>query len=62
MAQAKDFYDYQMAVDYVTAKEKGDTKRVVELQHQTYNQYIDLAHKMKWDLVRRLEKTYFTIT
>ena len=36
MAQAKDFYDYQMAVDYVTAKEKGDTKRVVELQHQTY--------------------------
>ena len=54
MAQAKDFYDYQMAVDYVTAKEKGDTKRVVELQHQTYNQYIDLAHKMKWDLVHRL--------
>ena len=60
MAQAKDFYDYQMAVDYVTAKEKGDTKRVVELQHQTYNQYMDLAHKMKWDLVHRLEKTYFT--
>ena len=29
MAQSKDFYDYQMAVDYVTAKEKGDTKRGV---------------------------------
>ena len=60
MAQTKDFYDYQMAVDYVTAKEKGDKKKIVELQHKTYNQYINLAHKMKWDLVKRLEKTYLT--
>ena len=53
MAQTKNFYDYQMAVDYVKAKEQGDNKKIVELQHKTYNQYINLAHKMKWDLVKR---------
>lgn len=60
MSHKNDFYDYQMAVDYVTAKEKGDKATMIKLQQETYNQYINLAHKMKWDLVKRLEKTHLT--
>ncbi len=60
MARDKNFYDYGMAEEYVNAKSRGDTAKMVELQRKTYNQYLDLTHKMKWNFVKRLQKTYLT--
>lgn len=60
MARDKNFYDYGMAKEYVNAKNSGNTEKMIELQRKTYLQYIDLAHKMKWDYVKRLQKTYLT--
>lgn len=60
MARDKNFYDYGMAVEYVTAKNNGDKEKMIELQQKTYTQYMELAHKMKWDFVKRLQKTYLT--
>lgn len=60
MKKESNFYDYGMAVEYTKAKKANDVNKIKELQHKTYNQYIGLAHKMKWDLVKRLQQTHFT--
>lgn len=60
MARDKNFYDYGMAVEYVNAKNSNNKSKMIELQQKTYNQYMELTHKMKWDLVRRLQQTFLT--
>lgn len=56
----KNFYDYGFFEEYTKAKACGDTKKCVEMQHKCYDQFLDVAHKMKWNLVKRLQKTYAT--
>lgn len=54
----KNFYDYGFFKEYTEAKAANDTTKVIQMQHRCYDQYMELAHKMKWDLVKRLQKTY----
>lgn len=60
MENKSNFYDYGMAVEYVNAKKANDVAKIKELQHTTYHQYMNLAHKMKWDLIKRLQQTHLT--
>lgn len=60
MARDKNFYDFGMAAEYVNAVKNSDTAKAVEIRNKFYSQYMELAHKMKWDLVKRLQKTYLT--
>lgn len=53
----KDFYCYGFFKDYVDAKNANDRDKCVAMEHQCYEQFMDVAHKMKWDLVKRLQKT-----
>ena len=53
----KDFYCYGFFEDYVNAKKANDTEKCIKMEHQCYEQFMDVAHKMKWDLVKRLQKT-----
>lgn len=53
-------YCYGFFKEYISAKRKKDIEKCTEMEHQCYNQYINLAHKMKWDLIKRLQKTSAT--
>lgn len=53
----KDFYCYGFFKEYIEAKQNNDIKKCADMQFQCYNQFMGLAHKMKWDLVKRLQKT-----
>lgn len=54
----KNFYDYGFFKEYTEAKAANNATKVIQMQHRCYDQYMELAHKMKWDLVKRLQKTY----
>lgn len=56
----KNFYDYGFFKEYAEAKAANNNAKVIQMQHKCYNQYLELAHKKKWDLVKRLQKTYAT--
>ncbi len=60
MEHNKNFYDFGVAEDYCKAREQGNEKEMRDIEHAFYHQYINLAHKMKWDLIKRLQKTYLT--
>lgn len=53
----KNFYCYGFFDAYTQAKKAGNKAACVKMEHQCYEQFMDVAHKMKWDLVKRLQKT-----
>lgn len=53
----KDYYDYDMAVRYVKAKKTSNVEEASKIQKEVYEQYSNLTKKMKWDLIKRLQKT-----
>lgn len=56
----KDYYDYGMALRYRKAKRANDISAMSAIQKEVYDQYLNLTHKMKWDLIKRLQKTYLS--
>ena len=53
----KNFYDYGFFEEYTKAVTDGNIAKKTEMEHKCYEQYLDVAHKMKWDLINRLKKT-----
>lgn len=53
----KNFYCYGFFDAYTQAKAAGNKQQCIQMEHQCYEQFMDVAHKMKWNLIKRLQKT-----